>query len=400
MSTTTTPVRTLDDIAGDDGIFAIIAMDQRNTLRRMFTAVGIDATDADLRQSKADVARVLSPAASGILFDPTYGVPAVTATGALHPDCGLLVASEPPERGVFNGEPRTHRDPDLDARWVLDQGGDANKFFAQLRADRPAPAAGEPDLVADCLEAVRQVVDDCREVGVPVRDREPGLPAARRGPDGQAARGRDHRGRPGAQRARHRPAEAGVPGIAGGLPAARVGARPSLGGAVRRRAVRRLHRGARGGLRRGRGLRLHRRPLGVAGVPRPAGPARQEFLETVARPRLDAVRQVAAERARPWSAAADDGGVTAPSSEGRCARRHLPRVAPLEPAAASSRRARVPDLVVGSGRAGASQDERHGKDDLPLEAALGPVDPLEEPGGGDLTDPRRILVDHGQRRPQ
>ena len=46
MSPTTTPVRTLDDIAGDDGIFAIIAMDQRNTLRRMFTAVGIDATDA------------------------------------------------------------------------------------------------------------------------------------------------------------------------------------------------------------------------------------------------------------------------------------------------------------------------------------------------------------------
>ena len=105
MSPTTTPVRTLDDIAGKDGIFAIIAMDQRNTLRRMFTAVGITATDADLRQSKADVARVLSPAASGILFDPTYGVPAVMETGALHPDCGLLVASEPPERGVFDGEP-------------------------------------------------------------------------------------------------------------------------------------------------------------------------------------------------------------------------------------------------------------------------------------------------------
>jgi tagatose-1,6-bisphosphate aldolase len=31
-----------------------------------------------------------------------------------------------------------------------------------------------------------------------------------------------------------------------------------------------------------------------------SGSARQEFLETVARPRLDAVREVAAERARPW----------------------------------------------------------------------------------------------------
>ena len=34
-----------------------------------------------------------------------------------------------------------------------------------------------------------------------------------------------------------------------------------------------------------------------------AGQARQEFLETVARPRLEAVRTVAADRARPWSAA-------------------------------------------------------------------------------------------------
>ena len=82
-----------------DGVFSIIAMDQRNTLRRMFSAVGIDATDDDLITSKTDVARALTPLASGILFDPTYGVPAVTGTGALAETCGLLVASEPAERG-------------------------------------------------------------------------------------------------------------------------------------------------------------------------------------------------------------------------------------------------------------------------------------------------------------
>ena len=58
------------------------------------------------------------------------------------------------------------------------------------------------------------------------------------------------------------------------------------------------------------------------------------------------------------------------------------------------------DLVVRSGRAGASQDERHGEDDLPLEAAIGLVESLEEPGSGDVADPRRILVDHGQGWPQ
>jgi tagatose 1,6-diphosphate aldolase/sulfofructosephosphate aldolase len=167
MSTTTQPVRTLADIAAPDGVFSIIAMDQRNTLRRMFSAVGIEATDTDLVTSKTDVARALTPLASGILFDPTYGVPAVTGTGALAESCGLLVASEPAERGKFGVEPITRRDPDLDSCWVLSQGGDANKFFAQLRADRPAPAAGQPDLVEQCLQAVRDVVADCKEVGIP-----------------------------------------------------------------------------------------------------------------------------------------------------------------------------------------------------------------------------------------
>jgi tagatose-1,6-bisphosphate aldolase len=164
MSTTT---RTLSDIATSGGVFAIIAMDQRNTLRRMFSAAGIDATDDDMVTAKTDVARALTPFASGILFDPTYGVPAVTGTGALADTCGLLVASEPAERGKLGVEPVTRRDPDLDSRWVLAQGGDANKFFAQLRADRPAPRAGEPDLVAQCLQAVREVVADCQDVGIP-----------------------------------------------------------------------------------------------------------------------------------------------------------------------------------------------------------------------------------------
>jgi tagatose 1,6-diphosphate aldolase/sulfofructosephosphate aldolase len=167
MSTTTQPVRTLADIAAPNGVFSIIAMDQRNTLRRMFSAVGIEASDADLITAKTDVARELTQLASGILFDPTYGVPAVTGTGALAESCGLLVASEPAERGKFGVEPVTHRDPALDSRWVLSQGGDANKFFAQLRADRPSRAAGEPDLVEQCLQAVRDVVADCKEVGIP-----------------------------------------------------------------------------------------------------------------------------------------------------------------------------------------------------------------------------------------
>jgi tagatose 1,6-diphosphate aldolase/sulfofructosephosphate aldolase len=159
---------TLDDIATDGHVFSIIAMDQRNTLRRMFTAVGVDASDDDLRTAKADVARVLTPHATGLLSDPTYGVPAITAAGALAPNCGLLVAAEPAERRTWQGEPRTHRDPALDAQWVLDQGGDVYKFFVQMRGDRPAPKPGEPDLVGETLAVCQEIIDDCRATGVPV----------------------------------------------------------------------------------------------------------------------------------------------------------------------------------------------------------------------------------------
>ena len=159
---------TLDDIANDSHVFSIIAMDQRNTLRRMFTAVGLDASDDDLRTAKADVARVLTPAASGLLSDPTYGVPAIMQAEALAPSCGLLIAAEPSERRSYQGEPRTHRDPDLNAQWVLDQGGDAYKFFVQMRADGPAPAAGEPDLVAETLAVCDDIIRDCRATGIPV----------------------------------------------------------------------------------------------------------------------------------------------------------------------------------------------------------------------------------------
>ena len=98
--------RTLDDIAAADHVFSIIAMDQRNTLRRMFAAAGHDASDDDLRTAKADVARVLTPAASGLLSDPTYGVPAVTQAQALARGCGLLIAAEPAERRKWLWIPR------------------------------------------------------------------------------------------------------------------------------------------------------------------------------------------------------------------------------------------------------------------------------------------------------
>ncbi len=92
----------LSSISNSDGIFSIVAMDQRNTLRKMFTAVGVTATDEDMSGAKIAVASALSKAASGILLDPTWGVPAVNDNNILASSCGLLVAADYPDRGNFN----------------------------------------------------------------------------------------------------------------------------------------------------------------------------------------------------------------------------------------------------------------------------------------------------------
>ncbi|MFI5952351.1 hypothetical protein [Cryptosporangium sp. NPDC051539] len=157
---------TLDDIADADGVFSIIAMDQRNTLRRMFTAVGIEATQDDMDRAKVDVAAALTPLASGILLDPTIGVPAVLEAGALAGNCGLLIAAEPEKRPTYQGEPRAARDPQQGGAWVRGLGGHAVKFLIQVRPHRTF-APGEPDLQAEAIDVVRQVVADCREAGIP-----------------------------------------------------------------------------------------------------------------------------------------------------------------------------------------------------------------------------------------
>jgi tagatose-1,6-bisphosphate aldolase len=160
---------TLADIASSDGTFAVVAMDQRTTLKRMYAAVGQEEPSTEeLVGIKADVVRALSPLASALLLDPTYGMPALhQVRGELARVPGVLVAAEPEKRPSFEGEPRAAHDPAQNGQWVLDQGGSAVKFLIQLRADRTVVPAGAPDLAAEAVEVIRAVVEDCRRTGVP-----------------------------------------------------------------------------------------------------------------------------------------------------------------------------------------------------------------------------------------
>jgi tagatose-1,6-bisphosphate aldolase len=162
----TRPLNGLSSISNSEGIFSIVAMDQRNTLKKMFAAVGVTATDEDMFQAKIAVASALSKAASGILLDPTWGVPAVNENDILPSTCGLLVAAENPDRGNFNGEPRPTKMVGQDAAWVKSLGGQAVKVLVSMHPGRPMKA-GEPDLTSETVELVRSIVADCKAQGIP-----------------------------------------------------------------------------------------------------------------------------------------------------------------------------------------------------------------------------------------
>jgi tagatose-1,6-bisphosphate aldolase len=303
MTTGTKNRKTLADIASDDGVFAIIAMDQRNTLRRMFKAVDIEASEEDLRTAKADVARALTPAASGMLLDPTFGVPAVTEARALAPGCGLLVAAEPSSRDSYNGEPRTRRDPELNARWVSAQGGDAVKFLVQLRADRSVGKPGEPDLAAEVLDVCQEIVTDCTSEGLPsvIENLVYALPGqqlsgnAREDAIINAAAALDeldidllkleYPGSPdGCRRLAevlHRPWAV----LSAGVPFEQFSDVLKIA----------FDEGGASGFIAGRSIWREALPL--------KGVERQRFLDKIARPRLDDLMAVASQRARPWTEA-------------------------------------------------------------------------------------------------
>jgi tagatose 1,6-diphosphate aldolase/sulfofructosephosphate aldolase len=156
----------LDSIANQDGRLAVLAIDQRATLRRMLDGAGKPSSDLDLSLFKVDVVRALAPLSSGVLLDADFGIGPVREAGALPEDVGLLVAAEPVEKAKWNDEIRTMVDPQRGAGYVLDLGGDALKFLVQWRPGRPA-AADEPDLAQEALSATASVIADCAEAGLP-----------------------------------------------------------------------------------------------------------------------------------------------------------------------------------------------------------------------------------------
>ena len=156
----------LDPIADRQGRFAILAMDQRGTLRRMLDRAGKASDGESMTAFKIDVIGALSPLCSGVLTDPDYGLDQVRDAGALAEGTGVLLAAEPATKAKLGEDVLTTLEPGHGAAWVAERGADALKFLVQWDPDR-AETDREPDLTRAALGSIGEIVADCARHGVP-----------------------------------------------------------------------------------------------------------------------------------------------------------------------------------------------------------------------------------------
>jgi sulfofructosephosphate aldolase len=129
-------VLTLDALARPSGTFAMVAMDQRESLRTMLAQHHPAPIDDDrLVAFKLAVAQELAPFASGFLIDAHYALDRIAANGLLPDSCGLVVAVDAldqPPGGVVED---TELDDEADVAAFAQVGAVALKLLVVWRDD-------------------------------------------------------------------------------------------------------------------------------------------------------------------------------------------------------------------------------------------------------------------------
>ena len=148
---TTAESRAFQQVTREDGRLAILANDQRSSLVRVRERAGLPATPAELHALKADIVEALAAAASGVLLDPEFALPALVDDGAVPRDTGIVVAVE-------RSGPRTENglrvaEALLSPADVRRLGGTAAKLLVYVRPDREDADGPNGRLVSRLVEA-------------------------------------------------------------------------------------------------------------------------------------------------------------------------------------------------------------------------------------------------------
>jgi sulfofructosephosphate aldolase len=148
----------LAQVARPSGAFAMLAVDQRESMRAMFAEhQTAPVTDEQLRDFKVAATRVLSPYASAVLVDKQFAFDAVVAAHAVAPTCGLIAAADHFVPDPTELVSAVEIDRDVDPADVRKQGAVAMKLLVIHRPDEPA---------SERVAMVEEFVDRCRTAGL------------------------------------------------------------------------------------------------------------------------------------------------------------------------------------------------------------------------------------------
>ncbi len=153
-------IRGLQQLANDNGIFTMCALDHRGSLKRMLDGKHPEGVSyQDMVDFKLGLCRVISPHASAILLDPIYGAAQAISAGVIPGDTGLLVSLE--ETGYSgNVDARiTNILADWNVRKIKKMGATAAKLLLYYRPD--------VDVAGKQLETVKKLADECLAEDIP-----------------------------------------------------------------------------------------------------------------------------------------------------------------------------------------------------------------------------------------
>lgn len=145
-------------LARDSGALAMLAIDQRESMRGMFAdKQSGPVTDQQLGDFKIDALKVLTPYASAVLIDKQFAWDRAIAEKAVAPSCGLIAAMDHfiPGPGEFVADVTI--DETVDPMQIRQDGGVAMKLLVPWRPDE------KPE---DRLALVDDFISRCRSAGL------------------------------------------------------------------------------------------------------------------------------------------------------------------------------------------------------------------------------------------
>lgn len=154
-------IRGLQQCSTQEGAIAVLALDHRGNLRQMLNpAAPGTVTNEQLISFKQQVVGSLAPVSTAVLLDPEFGAAQCVATGKLPGKVGLLVSVE---ATGYTGDPSARRSR-LMQGWSVAKakrmGASAVKLLVYYHPDA--------DTKNEAEELVQQVAQDCHENDMPM----------------------------------------------------------------------------------------------------------------------------------------------------------------------------------------------------------------------------------------